>query len=298
MRFRGGRSGCACDICLNRAPRRGGGGLVCSRAEPVSVDPGGKNRDREAFAAMMHDLCHQIAAISTTACGWCRNRASMPVTSSTRSSYRLQGQKTIAFEVIEALGDAPDYHALPVGNAGNISAHWMGYSEAVGKNTASCSQCDGDCRYLAKPIATQRPIMLGYQAAGAAPFLRGAMVDEPETIARNPHGHRYSGNGVGGKERIRRLVQRMYRRRDPAGTETPRRKRRNFLRTGGGGFGCRRAEGPRTWRDRRGRDNCLHIDRPRTEGPRQRDRSEYKAGRGGCHSCGDRTRDRRELTKS
>ena len=97
--------------------------------------------------------------------------------------FRLQGQKTIAFEVIEALGDAPDYHALPVGNAGNISAHWMGYSEAVGKNTASCSHCDGDCRYLAKPIATQRPIMLGYQAAGAAPFLRGAMVDEPETVA-------------------------------------------------------------------------------------------------------------------
>jgi len=56
--------------------------------------------------------------------------------------------------VIEALGDAPDYHALPVGNAGNISAHWMGYSEAVGKNTATCSHCDGDCKYLAKPIAT------------------------------------------------------------------------------------------------------------------------------------------------
>jgi len=97
--------------------------------------------------------------------------------------YRLQGQKTIAFEVIEALGDAPDYHALPVGNAGNISAHWMGYSEAVGKNTASCSHCNGDCRYLSSPIATRRPIMLGYQAAGAAPFMRGAMVDEPETIA-------------------------------------------------------------------------------------------------------------------
>ena len=97
--------------------------------------------------------------------------------------YRLQGQKTIAFEVIEALGDAPDYHALPVGNAGNISAHWTGYSEAVGKSTASCPHCNGNCPYLSKPIATQRPIMLGYQAAGAAPFLRGAMVDEPETVA-------------------------------------------------------------------------------------------------------------------
>ena len=97
--------------------------------------------------------------------------------------FRLQGQKTIAFEVIEALGDAPDYHALPVGNAGNISAHWMGYSEAVGKNTESCSHCDGNCRYLTKPLATRRPIMVGYQAAGAAPFLRGAMVDQPDTVA-------------------------------------------------------------------------------------------------------------------
>ncbi len=97
--------------------------------------------------------------------------------------FRLQGQKTIAFEVIEALGDAPDYHALPVGNAGNISAHWMGYSEAVGKNTESCSHCHGNCRYLTKPLATRRPIMVGYQAAGAAPFLRGAMVDQPDTVA-------------------------------------------------------------------------------------------------------------------
>lgn len=97
--------------------------------------------------------------------------------------FRLQGQKTIAFEVIEALGDAPDYHALPVGNAGNISAHWMGYSEAVGENTESCSHCAGQCRYLSKPMVKRRPIMVGYQAAGAAPFLRGKMVDEPETVA-------------------------------------------------------------------------------------------------------------------
>jgi threonine synthase len=97
--------------------------------------------------------------------------------------FRLQGQKTIAFEVIEALGDAPDYHVLPVGNAGNISAHWMGYSEAVGKNSESCSLCAGNCQYLSRPIATRRPIMLGYQAAGAAPFLRGAMVDQPDTVA-------------------------------------------------------------------------------------------------------------------
>ncbi len=78
--------------------------------------------------------------------------------------FRLQGQKTAAFEIIEDLGRAPDYHCLPVGNAGNISAYWMGYSEWFGRTG-------------------NRPKMCGYQAAGAAPFLRGAMVDAPETLA-------------------------------------------------------------------------------------------------------------------
>ena len=80
--------------------------------------------------------------------------------------YRLQGQKTAAFEIIEELGDAPDYHCLPVGNAGNISAHWMGYKE-----------------YNEDGKSAKTPKMVGYQAAGAAPFVKGEMVDEPETIA-------------------------------------------------------------------------------------------------------------------
>ena len=80
--------------------------------------------------------------------------------------YRLQGQKTAAFEIIEELGYAPNYHCLPVGNAGNITAHWMGYTEyhEMGKSDST-------------------PIMLGYQAEGAAPFVTGARVDNPETIA-------------------------------------------------------------------------------------------------------------------
>ncbi len=80
--------------------------------------------------------------------------------------YRLQGQKTAAFEIVEELEYAPDFHCLPVGNAGNITAHWMGYSE-----------------YYDNGIVTSRPKMLGYQASGAAPFLRGRMVDNPETVA-------------------------------------------------------------------------------------------------------------------
>jgi threonine synthase len=101
--------------------------------------------------------------------------------------YRLQGQKTAAFEIIEELGRAPDFHCLPVGNAGNITAHWIGYCEyssASGKNvTAACTFCQGQCAYAKGAIANSRPKMVGYQAAGAAPFMRGTMVDNPETVA-------------------------------------------------------------------------------------------------------------------
>ena len=97
--------------------------------------------------------------------------------------YRLQGQKTAAFEIVEALGTAPDYHCIPVGNAGNISGYWIGFSEACGHNTASCTLCNGDCPYLDDKLTDKRPIMVGYQAAGAAPFMRGEPVKDPETLA-------------------------------------------------------------------------------------------------------------------
>jgi threonine synthase len=79
---------------------------------------------------------------------------------------RLHGQKTAAFEIVEALGDAPDIHCLPVGNAGNISAYWMGYTE---------DEAAGN--------ATKRPKMYGFQASGAAPLVSGQVVPEPSTIA-------------------------------------------------------------------------------------------------------------------
>ncbi|PWG63936.1 threonine synthase [Sediminicurvatus halobius] len=100
--------------------------------------------------------------------------------------YRLQGQKTAAFEIVEELERVPDYHCLPVGNAGNITAHWIGYSELALSHgdaaTAACSFCSGRCRYNCG-IVRERPVMVGYQASGAAPFLRNAMVDDPETVA-------------------------------------------------------------------------------------------------------------------
>jgi threonine synthase len=101
--------------------------------------------------------------------------------------YRLQGQKTAAFEIVEELGRAPDYHCLPVGNAGNITAHWIGYCEyssASGDQvTAACSHCKGHCPYGGGAIVGNRPHMVGYQAAGSAPFMRGGPVAEPETVA-------------------------------------------------------------------------------------------------------------------
>ncbi len=97
--------------------------------------------------------------------------------------YRLQGQKTAAFEIVEALGHAPDYHCLPVGNAGNITAHWIGYSESAGVGTAACLHCGGDCPFLHHATQRKRPRMVGYQADGSAPFLRGGPVKNPETVA-------------------------------------------------------------------------------------------------------------------
>ena len=80
--------------------------------------------------------------------------------------YRIEGQKTAAFEVCETLGDAPDVLAIPVGNAGNITAYWKGFREAVGAG-----------------MATRRPRMWGFQAAGAAPIVVGRRIERPETIA-------------------------------------------------------------------------------------------------------------------
>src|SRR6266436_1137865 len=79
---------------------------------------------------------------------------------------RIAGQKTAAFEIVDELGDAPDFHLLPVGNAGNITAYWGGYRE-----------------YLAHERSTRLPAMIGFQAIGAAPIFYDRIIDKPETIA-------------------------------------------------------------------------------------------------------------------
>ncbi|WP_236829629.1 threonine synthase [Blastococcus sp. KM273128] len=82
------------------------------------------------------------------------------------NQFRIEGQKTASFEIVDVLGDAPDVHCLPVGNAGNITAYWQGYRE-----------------YAADGTASRTPRMFGFQAAGAAPIVNGQVVENPSTIA-------------------------------------------------------------------------------------------------------------------
>ena len=80
--------------------------------------------------------------------------------------YRIEGQKTAAFEIVDVLGDAPDIHCIPVGNAANITAYWKGYKE-----------------YKSHGKSSRLPVMWGFQASGAAPIVHGKIVEKPETIA-------------------------------------------------------------------------------------------------------------------
>lgn len=93
--------------------------------------------------------------------------ASYPVTLvNSVNPYRLEGQKTAAFEVVDVLGDAPDWLCIPVGNAGNITAYWMGF-----------------CQYHQEQRCTKLPRMMGFQSAGAAPLISGKAIAHPETLA-------------------------------------------------------------------------------------------------------------------
>lgn len=104
-----------------------------------------------------------------------------PVTSVNSSNpYRLEGQKTAAFEICDVLGGAPDYHVMPVGNAGNITAYWKGYRE-----------------YASEGLIASLPKMFGFQAEGSAPIVKGYPIDHPKTIATAIRiGNPYSWGGA------------------------------------------------------------------------------------------------------
>jgi threonine synthase len=140
------------------------GGLACAVLVPRGKIAIGKLAQALVYGARLlqvdgnFDDCLELVRKLT---------ASYPVTLvNSVNPDRLAGQKTAAFEIVDALGDAPDVHCLPVGNAGNIAAYWLGYTE-----------------YLAGGQATRAPRMLGFQASGAAPIVTGQPVLAPSTIA-------------------------------------------------------------------------------------------------------------------
>ncbi|WP_370618565.1 threonine synthase [Mumia sp. Pv 4-285] len=137
--------------------------------KPVVLVPQGKIAAGKMAQALMFDsLVVQVRGNFDDCLAMARGMAdAYPVALvNSVNPVRLQGQKTGAFEIVDVLGDAPDLHVMPVGNAGNISAYWLGYGE-----------------YAADGVATRTPEMWGFQAAGAAPLVIGSPVPDPETVA-------------------------------------------------------------------------------------------------------------------
>ena len=181
--------------------------------------------------------------------------------------FRLEGQKTAAFEICDFLGRAPDIHCVPVGNAGNISSHWMGYSE-----------------YLRDGVIAEPPQLFGFQAQGAAPIVRGEAGEGPaDDRHRDPDRQPgVVGQGGGGGDRVRRSDPGGDRPGDPGGvppggargTVRRARERREHRRT---------APPPRGRVAPAGRHRRLCADRPRVEGPgvgyRRRFTTRERAGR-------------------
>jgi threonine synthase len=131
-------------MAISRAVEEGSKAVICAST-------GNTSASAAAYAARAGITCAVLVPQGKIAMG---------------NQYRIEGQKTAAFEIVDVLGDAPDIHCLPVGNAGNITAYWQGYRE-----------------YAADGIATRTPQMWGFQAAGAAPIVSGQVVENPTTIA-------------------------------------------------------------------------------------------------------------------
>lgn len=142
------------------------GGMVPLVLVPEGRIAKGKLAQAIVFGARLVEVQGNFDACLTLARGLCDSYPVVLVNSANQDGHRLAGQKTAAYEIVDALGDAPDIHVLPVGNAGNITAYWAGYGD-----------------YARRGTATRRPRMWGFQAAGAAPIVHGAVVQEPETVA-------------------------------------------------------------------------------------------------------------------
>ena len=166
----GGRRRAGRHLRLHRQHLRGRRRLCGARRHHMRrAAAGGQDRVRQAVQAFMYGA--KVVAIEGNFDDALRLVREIGETEpiaivNSINPYRLQGQKTASFEIIEELGDAPEIHILPVGNAGNISAYWMGYQE-----------------FHAAGRATKLPKMLGFQAAGAAPIFHNRVFENPETVA-------------------------------------------------------------------------------------------------------------------
>jgi threonine synthase len=139
-------------------------GLTCAVLVPQGKVAPGKMAQTLVHGARVLEVAGNFDAALELAQGLAHT---YPVTLvNSVNPYRIEGQKTAAFEICDALGRAPDYHLTPVGNAGNITSHWKGYGE-----------------YLADGLIARAPVMLGFQASGAAPIVEGHPVAQPATIA-------------------------------------------------------------------------------------------------------------------
>ena len=190
--------------------------------------------------------------------------------------HRIEGQKTASFEIADALGEAPDVLALPVGNAGNITAYWRGFVE-----------------YHRLERTGVRPRMLGFQAAGAAPLVHGAPVKSPQTVASairigNPASWKTRDRSA---RRVRRQHRGRHRRRDPRRLPPPRARRRHLLRARVGGVRRRRPQAEGRGRIVRRQDRRLHHHRQRPQGPRDRARTRTEDPHGEGRPADHRARD-------
>lgn len=183
---------------------------------------------------------------------------------------RIEGQKTAAFEIVDMLGDAPDIHVLPVGNAGNITAYWKGYRE-----------------YAADGLATHRPRMWGFQASGSAPLVRGEVVKDPSTIATairigNPASWDYA---IAARDESGGFIDEVTDREILQAYRLLAAQEGVFVEAGVGRLGRRSAEGRRPGQGRPGPADRLHGHRQRAQGPRlgrhaaRRSRSPFRSTR-------------------